>query len=64
MGSSDGAFDSDSDGLRIDDGVTLRIDNIIILGRDDGSELVSSYKYLDGCNDGKPVGSLLGVSVG
>ena len=34
------------------------------LGLDDGSELGYSDLSFDGSNDGKPVGSLLGVSVG
>ena len=50
--------------LGLDDGVTLGLDNIITLGLDDGSDMGSSDRSFDGSNDGKPVVSLLGVSVG
>ena len=44
--------------------VTLGLDNIFTLGLDDGSDMSSSDGSFDYSNDGKPVGSLLGVSVG
>ena len=44
--------------------VALGLDNRGTLGIDDGSELGSSDGFFDCYNDGKTVGSFLGVLVG
>ena len=46
------------------DHVFQYLDNRGTLGIDDGSELGSSDRSFDGSNDGKPVSSLIFVSVG
>ena len=53
-----------TDQLKINDHIFKYLDNRGTLGLDDGSELGSSDHSFDNSNDGKPVGSLIGVSVG
>ena len=50
--------------LKRNDYIFKYLDTRGTLGLDDGFELVSSYRSFDGSNDSKPVGSLLGFSVG
>ena len=50
--------------LKRNDHIFQYLDNRGTLGLDDVSELGSSDHSFDNSNDGKPVGSLLGVSVG
>ena len=45
-------------------GSTLRLDDGVTFGVDYGSELGSSAASFNDSNDGKPVGSLLGISLG
>ena len=49
--------------LKRNDHIFQYLDNRGTLGLDDGSELGYSYHSFDNSKDGKPVGSLLGVSV-
>ena len=50
--------------LKRNDRIFQYLDNRGTLGIDDVFELGSSDHSFDNSNDGKPVGSLLGVSVG
>ena len=50
--------------LKRNDHIFQYLDTRGTLGLDDASELGSSDHSFDNSNDGKPVGSLLGVSVG
>ena len=61
--SSDHSFDN-TEQLKRNDHIFKYLDTRGTLGLHDVSELGSSYHSFDNSNDGKPVGSLLGVSVG